>query len=232
MFNLNQTIKHWRKALDAEPNLRSSDLDELEDHLREEITALMTDSLSEEEAFIIASRRLGKPEDLSGEFAIADPERRRSFRLSWMITGALALALVWLASIVLSNLGAGALSRFPGEGVFTHGIFSLAWVSGLIRLGALVFGGLLIWRLLATDRTSRRLSRMGGWTVFSFSFLLAFLALLTLVVSRRFMVMGFSQIGFMNYSVPYAHINMIVLYLLPVFLLLGLWRLVKSQSKS
>lgn len=45
-----------------------SDIDELEDHLREEIASLMQNSLSEEEAFLIAVRRIGNPPSLSNEF--------------------------------------------------------------------------------------------------------------------------------------------------------------------
>ena len=227
MFDLNEAINHWRAALGHQPNFRSSDLDELEDHLREEITALEAGGLTPEEAFLIASRRLGKPEDLDGEFAIADPERRRSFRLSWMITGALGLVFLWLAAEIITNFGTGLLSRFPGEGIFTHGRMSLVWLAGTIRLMALALGGLLIWRLLATDRTSRRLAKMKGVTVIALAFLLAFLALAAGLGSAMFISQGITPVGLMQFSIGSAYINLIVLLVLPVMLLVGLWRLVK-----
>ena len=87
--NIHAGVKYLRFIVDH--YFDDPDLDELEDHLREEIGVLEAAGLSTEEAYLVACRRLGKPEDLSGEFAIADPERRRSFRLSWMIIGALAL---------------------------------------------------------------------------------------------------------------------------------------------
>ena len=114
MFDLNEAIVQWRGALKAQPNVQSSDLDELEDHLREEISNLSGSGLTEEEIFLVSSRRLGKPEDLNGEFAIADPTTRRNFRLRWMVTGALALIFLWLASDALTNFGAGALGSIPG----------------------------------------------------------------------------------------------------------------------
>ena len=202
MFDLNTAIKHWRRAMGDQPNFRDSDLDELEDHLREGLDVLKAGGLSEEEAFLISSRRLGKPEDLSGEFAIADPERRRSFRLSWMITGALALAFLWLAANVLTNFGGLAMSRFPSGNIFTSDPNGLVWMGGLIRFAVLVLGGILVWRILATDRTSRRLKRINGGTVIGISLLLALLALITGARS--------------------------IMLLLPIILLVGLWRLVKS----
>ena len=228
MFDLNSAIQNWRSALGAQPNFRDSDLDELEDHLSEEIRVLKAAGLTEEEAFLISFRRLGKPEDLNGEFAIADPRRRRRFRLSWMITGALALIFLWLAVDVLTNIGTGTLLRIPLGGGITHVTTGLGWISGAFRLGLLVLGGSLIWRLLATDRTSRRLSKLGGGTVIAASVLLAFLALATRTGSKIFASSGLPHGGFLDVAVTSAWINLILMLALPVILLVGLWRLIKS----
>ena len=59
MFNLNEKIIKWRSNLAQSETLAVSDLDELENHLREEIEQLTTLKLSDEEAFLVASHRLG-----------------------------------------------------------------------------------------------------------------------------------------------------------------------------
>jgi len=228
MFDLNTAIKNWRAALAAQPGLRDSDLDELEDHLREETDALRQTGLSEEEAFLVACRRLGKPEDLGGEFAIADPERRRSFRLSWMIIGALSLLFLILAAEVVTNIGTGTLTRFPSLPVALHGPHGLGWIGGGLRLLVLVIGGVLIWRLLATDRSAHRLKRLGAGTVIFGALWLAGLALVMRVGSQVFYFGGFPEADIATISMIGAWFQLLTLLVLPVVLLVGLWRLVRS----
>lgn len=228
MFDLNSAISQWRRAMGDEPGIQNGDLDELEDHLREEIEVLKTSGLNEEEAFLIAARRLGKPEDLSGEFAIADPRRRRSFRLSWMMTGALALVFLWLAVETLTNVGTVVLTRLPGGLGLTHGPMGIGWMAAAIKLGLLMLGVWLIWRLLATDRSSQRLRSLSGVKVIAASVLVAFLVLATRMGSQAFLVRGLPRDTFVDVAVTGAYIKMFLLLALPVILLVGLWRLVKS----
>ena len=69
MFDLNRMIADWRARLGARPDLGPGDLEELEDHLRESCAELQAQGLDPEEAFLIATRRLGDPAELAGEFA-------------------------------------------------------------------------------------------------------------------------------------------------------------------
>ena len=69
MFNVDQQIQQWRRDLSNAEVCRDSDLDELESHLRDEIENLEDRGLSTEEAFIVASRRLGNRGSLTREFA-------------------------------------------------------------------------------------------------------------------------------------------------------------------
>jgi len=228
MFDLNAAIGNWRAALAAQPGFSDSDLDELEDHLREEIGTLEAADLSTEEAFLVACRRLGKPEDLSGEFAIADPERRRSFRLSWMITGALALLFLLLAAEVLTNIGLGTLGRIPGDQFLPLNGLGMGWVSAGIKLAVLIIGGLLIWRLLATDRSAHRLKRLGVGTIAAVALVLAGLALAARIGSRVYFFGGLPGADMPAITAFLAWIQFLVLLVLPVLLLVGLWRLVRS----
>ncbi|MDH3250666.1 MAG: permease prefix domain 1-containing protein [Acidimicrobiia bacterium] len=62
-------IAEWRRYVSAAPAVDGRDVDELEDHLRHQILELGEAGLSEEEAFLVAVKRLGDIDALSREFA-------------------------------------------------------------------------------------------------------------------------------------------------------------------
>ena len=66
--SLEKRIKEWKDLCLRSGSLTDADIDELEDHLREEITQLSGRGLSEEESFLIALRRMGTLHSLSDEF--------------------------------------------------------------------------------------------------------------------------------------------------------------------
>jgi hypothetical protein len=101
-FDLNQAICRWRHWLSDSPSFRKDDLEELESHLRASIQTLTANGLGEEEAFLVALRRLGYPESLEREFAKVNSIEMWLSRASWMLTG----ILLW--QIILP------LARAPG----------------------------------------------------------------------------------------------------------------------
>jgi hypothetical protein len=50
VFDLNESIRGWRRRMSEQPDIADRDLDELEDHLRESIAELRRCGVSEEEA--------------------------------------------------------------------------------------------------------------------------------------------------------------------------------------
>lgn len=115
--SLDEQIGQWRSYLLRRQAIQSVDVAELEDHLREQIAALVKAGLSTDEAFLVAVKRLGALDALTREFA-----REHSDRL-------------WKQLVVLPS----------GPGDQAHGIrseafvaFALAVVAGmLIKLPAL-----------------------------------------------------------------------------------------------
>jgi len=93
MFDLNEKISMWRSNLAQSQALGGSDIDELESHLREEIENLIVLKLSEEEAFLVATYRLGDTARLSDEYAKISRGKRFRQNVSWMITGILTYLL-------------------------------------------------------------------------------------------------------------------------------------------
>ena len=68
-FDLNTAVRLWREHLGQSPQLRPENLDELEAHLRDSMSALQGKGLSVEESFLIGARRVGAAAALEREFA-------------------------------------------------------------------------------------------------------------------------------------------------------------------
>ena len=72
---LEAEIGQWRDYLHRRQAFHGSDLEELEGHLRDQLTALIDAGLSGDEAFLVAVKRMGSLDALSREFARAHSER-------------------------------------------------------------------------------------------------------------------------------------------------------------
>jgi hypothetical protein len=73
--SLEEQIEQWRSHLRRRRGIQTVDAAELEDHLREQIAALVQAGLAPDEAFLVAVRRLGALDPLSREFAREHSER-------------------------------------------------------------------------------------------------------------------------------------------------------------
>lgn len=69
MESLEQEIEEWRTFVGRSPAVDGPDVDELETHLRDQIADLSAAGLADDEAFLIAVKRMGTIDDLSREFA-------------------------------------------------------------------------------------------------------------------------------------------------------------------
>ncbi len=72
---LEESIAEWRAHLSRRQAIHSVDADELEDHLRTQVTALQASGLKEDEAFLIAVKRIGDLDTVAREFAREYSER-------------------------------------------------------------------------------------------------------------------------------------------------------------
>ncbi len=123
---LEEQIDQWKAYLRSRRAIHGSDIEELEDHLRERISALVESGLDPDEAFLIAVKRMGALDTLSQEFARehserlwkqlvvpttgADPSTSGLGREGWI---ALGLAVAAGVTIKLPDL----LGFLPAEGV-------------------------------------------------------------------------------------------------------------------
>ena len=72
---LESQIATWRGHLRRSRTITEPDAAELEDHLREQIDALVGRGLAEDEAFLVAVKRMGAIDALTREFALEHSER-------------------------------------------------------------------------------------------------------------------------------------------------------------
>ena len=73
--SVEEQIARWRSYLGRRQAIHSVDVEELEDHLREQIAMLADAGLAPDEAFLVAIKRMGNLEALSREFAREHSDR-------------------------------------------------------------------------------------------------------------------------------------------------------------
>ena len=73
--DLEAQIGHWRGYVQRHGVISTSSVDEMEDHLREQVCELSAAGLTAEEAFLVAVKRMGNVDAISREFAREHSER-------------------------------------------------------------------------------------------------------------------------------------------------------------
>lgn len=159
-FDLNRAIESWRANLAQSPALRDENLYELETHLRDLVGELETRGLSQEEAFIVATRRIGKSSSLENEFSKVNSNAIWIDRVLWMLIG----LQVWgLVSAAVGSVSNSALSLALVSGGFdfkAHGKIIPAILFSVAQLLA-IGGSLAICRWLIVFRGKRLGSKLG-----------------------------------------------------------------------
>ena len=123
MENVESQIAEWRAYLTNAAGVNGHDVDELEDHLRHQIGELNTAGLADDEAFLVAVKRMGALDALSREFArehsgrlwkqlvlTAEDEPARGVRAADFVEP-LIFAVAAAVAIQIARLAAG----FPDE---------------------------------------------------------------------------------------------------------------------
>ena len=72
---LEAQIDQWRGYVQRRRAISASDVEEMEDHLREQVTDLATAGLDDDEAFLVSVKRMGNLDDVSREFAREHSDR-------------------------------------------------------------------------------------------------------------------------------------------------------------
>jgi hypothetical protein len=163
MESVESQIAEWRAYVATAPGVNGRDVDELEDHLRHQIADLNAAGLTDEEAFLVAVKRMGDLDSLSREFARehsgrlwkqlvlrSDDEPARSTS-GWLET------LVFAAAAAVAIQVARLAADFPDE--------EPRWLARNITLFVLPF--------LAAYFAHRRQLDARGWLLTAAPFVLA-----------------------------------------------------------
>ena len=145
MFDLSESTADWLGDLRQSEAFEETDLEELENHLRDEIEQLMEKGLSEKEAFWVATSRAGTREELPREYAKVNSRPVWRHRFLWMAAG--VLAYLFLSTVIgllsygaaVATVSSGFASDFViflGDGMDAAFIVSLS-VRILLTCGAL-----------------------------------------------------------------------------------------------
>jgi hypothetical protein len=155
---LEAQIDKWRTYVQARQAISATDVDELEDHLRGQVADLRATGLDDEEAFLIAIKRLGNLDAVSREFAREHSERLWK-QLALLPRGTdLEPGPAWkeLAVVLAFAVGAGAalkagISWIHPEGAFVRnaGLLVLPFVAAYFVWRRRVPARVYIWLLVA-----------------------------------------------------------------------------------
>lgn len=89
-FNLQQQIDHWVSKIKSEPSITGSDSEELKSHLLDSIDQLKDTGLNDEEAFWVASRRIGTTVDWEEDYIQVNNQVIQMRRSVLILAGVLA----------------------------------------------------------------------------------------------------------------------------------------------
>jgi len=162
------------------PEFLRENLDELELHLRDSIAMLLAGGLSEEEAFLVSLRRIGKGADLAAEFGRVNQLSVWLDRSLWMLVGIQLWGLIsGLTEAVASTalvFGWGIMQfDVPNSMAFPVVFFTL------VRLVALAASLTICWWGIC-KQSGRSGPRITQWLKRPSAFIMAFVGLLVLTL--------------------------------------------------
>jgi hypothetical protein len=130
-FNLTAAVETWRNELAAQPQLTQDDRRELERHLTDSMADYRGRGLADDEAFWLARRRIGQPQQLADEYEYekANPVNVWRQRIFWI---ALAIFVWRLFSNIVSVVTFAAVAAVPGHGYVEWANFAQMLVFGLV----------------------------------------------------------------------------------------------------
>ncbi len=138
MYDIESAIEAWKQSFVQHEAVGSEEAHELESHLRETTAELCKNGLSEHEAFMVGTHRLGHPLELVHEYAKIGSATQWRRRVLWMLTGYIAMTvggniistLVAVAAMGMTFFGVGGATT----GAAMVAVAALGWLSLLVLM--------------------------------------------------------------------------------------------------
>jgi hypothetical protein len=159
-IRLEEQIEQWRSFLRRRQAIQPVDVEELEDHLREQVSALLGANLTEDEAFLIAVKRLGNLDSLSREFArehserlwkqlVVTPDEAAERGMSVRREAVVAFGLAVLAAVAIKLPELFGLTLDGDEGFYARNVSLFVFP---------LLAGFFVWKRRAGPATQRWLA--------------------------------------------------------------------------
>jgi hypothetical protein len=133
-FNIQKQIDQWAIKIKSEPSLTESDSEELKSHLLDSIDQLKDTGLNDEEAFWVASRRIGTNVDWEEDYSQVNNPVIQMRRSLFIFAGVLAYFLAYYFIQFSSKLLFIILLSYK-----TDGYHAVSWVSRYLTGAHFVF---------------------------------------------------------------------------------------------
>ncbi|MFV0634498.1 permease prefix domain 1-containing protein [Demequina sp.] len=141
--DLTAQVALWRAHMERRGSVDGADVDELEDHLMGHIDALTASGLSEDEAFLVAMKRLGSQDAIAREFARENSKRLwKQLVLGGPNPATPADARAGGLAAVAFGVAGGLLVQVPR----LWGAGEAFWIPNLAVMGMAALVGYLLWR--------------------------------------------------------------------------------------
>lgn len=200
MFQLDKAIKKWYGQFKTNFIYDQSDLLELKDHLVNEIDNLTNSGLSEEEAFFIATNRLGDKEKLNKEFSKVNHNNIWKYRLLWMAAGIVSFFILNNLSVLISNLFSVS-AIFFGLDTYLGFFHLLGRVISLIAIFSFIYFGLIKGKLFEKNYIERITRTKFGKTILLISpIILIFVLKISSYLSIPLLLRFIAPENYLNFS--------------------------------
>ena len=133
-FNIQEQIDHWVSKIKSEPSFTESDSEELKSHFLDSIDKLKDTGLNDEEAFWVASRRIGTTVDWEEDYSQANNQIIQMRRSVLILAGVLVYFCLYYFIEFTSRL---LFIILLSEDI--NGYLSVNWVSRYLIGAHLVF---------------------------------------------------------------------------------------------
>ncbi len=154
MFQLEQHLQEWTKRFGPTTSMRDCDIEELAQHVRDSIASLTAKGLDDEEAFLVATHRIGPACALEEEFAKVNSGRIKVYQLFWMVSGVLLFEMCRFFIGAATSFG-GILAASAGGNGSVIGYSSVA-ITTLLWLGVAIW----LYRVSVAPNGQRSIDRV------------------------------------------------------------------------
>ncbi|MHB9068542.1 MAG: hypothetical protein ACYC4B_32630 [Pirellulaceae bacterium] len=155
MFQLEDQLQEWKRRFDRMEAMRRDDVAELEQHVRDSIVQLTSKGLNAEEAFLIATHRVGEQGEVGKEFGKVNGGLVWAHRAFWMLAGIVVFEVCQMTIIAVASLSQVLALLAGGNGT----VMGYASVAVTFLCWIAVATWLYRWFVVQGDRHSgRRLS--------------------------------------------------------------------------